>query len=95
MKNAGMYVTLTILIIDIQRGVHMKNFTSLFQQCYIPLMPMHATNSFSSHQIPRLAQTLEDGVAFLFLFFSLFETRHWCKMNSKIQNAFVTICLYI
>jgi hypothetical protein len=41
-QNATWYVTLTFLLACIQGGIHANNIANLFEQWYIPIMPIYA-----------------------------------------------------
>ena len=41
LKDAKWHVTLIILTTCIWGGIHMEHITNLFEQYYIPLMPIH------------------------------------------------------
>ena len=42
LEDVEWYVTLTILTTSIQEDIRTNNITNLFEQCYIPLMLIHA-----------------------------------------------------
>ena len=59
LEDVGWYVTLIIFTPSICGGIKTNSITNPFEQCYIPLMPIHAwmpQNSRNSHQISHLTR---------------------------------------